>query len=187
MVAQEGALVENPPDPSSRWFALSGGRTGRTSTQNAPGPHVSPIPNITEARPSKIAPWHGCAPSLVLNHNTQSIVALGVQVPSKKVFGVGLEGPVIPSEEVLGVLQLPTIMQHVRRTGLVLQRDQANADGRPTVGRGAQGLALLVQDPASQFGRFLDPLSRDPDATRLGLPGRTAAPDRPPVNHPWPF
>ena len=27
-------------------------------------------------------------------------VSLGLQVPSKKVFGVGLEGPVIPFEEV---------------------------------------------------------------------------------------
>ena len=26
-----------------------------------------------------------------------------------------------------------------------------------------------------------------PDTTCLGLPGRTAAPDRPPWHHPWPF
>ena len=29
-------------------------------------------------------------------------ISLGLQVPPEKVFGVGLEGPVIPSEEVLG-------------------------------------------------------------------------------------
>ena len=33
-------------------------------------------------------------------------LTLGLQVPSKKVFRVGLEGPVIPSEEVLGALGL---------------------------------------------------------------------------------
>ena len=49
----------------------------------------------------------GAGEVVTSRHSTSLLWALrslGLQVPSNKVFEVGLEGPVIPSEEVLGAL-----------------------------------------------------------------------------------
>ena len=71
-------------------------------------------------------------------HWRRRTLPLGLQVPSEKVFGVGLEGPVIPSKEVLGA---PRVLLFPKKPPSKPAQDHELRHGRVALVAGGLGVA----------------------------------------------